>query len=117
MGVRAQVSMTSNVDRTTEQINTGLVTGENLAAEYLLALSAPLAPLDLGTLVGSGTVERATTPDEGSAVVYDTPYAATHHEHPERNFQNGRQGKYVETPAVQNKGPIGDIIRKQVRGG
>jgi hypothetical protein len=109
--------MKNNVDRATEDIIAGLVQGENLAAERLLTLSVAAAPLDIGTLIGSGQVEQAKDAEEGAAVVFDTPYAARLHEHPEYNFQNGRQGKYVEEPAVENRRELGDIIRKQVRGG
>jgi hypothetical protein len=109
--------MSNNVDRSTGEILEGLVRGETLAAERLLTLSAAVAPFDIGTLVGSGQVEPATDAEEGSAVVYDTPYAARLHEHPEFNFQGGRQGKYVEEPAVQNRKELGDIIRKEARGG
>lgn len=117
MGVRAQVTMVNRFGAVTDEIRGRLVSGENKAADRLLALTAERAPLDVGTLVGSGTVERATDPEEGAAVVYDTPYAARLHEHPEYNFQNGRQGKYVEDPAMENKRELGDIIRKEVRGG
>lgn len=117
MGVRAQVTMVNNFGSITDEIRARLVSGENKAAERLLALSVERAPLDIGTLIGSGTVERATDPEEGATVVFDTPYAARLHEHPEYNFQGGRQGKYVENPALQNKGELGDIIRKEVRGG
>lgn len=117
MGVRAVVTMTSNISRNTDEIMRGLIEGENKAAERLLALSVERAPLDIGTLIGSGTVDRATDAEEGATVVFDTPYAARLHEHPEYHFQGGRQGKYVEEPALQNKGELGDIIRKEVRGG
>lgn len=117
MGVRAVVTMTNNFGRITDDVEQRLVSGENKAAERLLALSTERAPLDISTLIGSGTVERATNAEEGAAVVFDTPYAARLHEHPEYNFQGGRQGKYVEEPALQNKGELGDIIRKEVRGG
>jgi hypothetical protein len=117
VGVRVEVTMSNNLDRIIDGIDVDLVQGINLAAERLLALSAERAPLDVGTLVASGHVERATTPEEGAVVVYDTPYAARLHEHPEYQFQNGRQGKYLEGPAVENRKELGDIIRKQVRGG
>lgn len=117
MGVRATVTMTNNFGRITPEIEQRLLDGENKAAERLLALSVERAPLDLSTLIGSGTVDRATSPEEGATVVFDTPYAARLHEHPEYNFQGGRQGKYVEDPAVENKAELGDIIRKEVRGG
>lgn len=117
MGVRATVTMTNNFGRITSEIEQRLLDGENKAAERLLALSVERAPLDIGTLIGSGTVERATSAEEGATVVFDTPYAARLHEHPEYNFQGGREGKYVENPALENKSELGDIIRKEVRGG
>lgn len=117
MGVRVEVTMTNNLDRLIDGIEDDLIRGINLAAERLLALSAARAPLDVGTLVASGHVEPATTPEDGAAVVYDTPYAARLHEHPEYQFQNGRQGKYLEGPAVENRKELGDIIRKEARGG
>lgn len=116
MGVTAQVSLTLNFPSSSD-IDARLMQGEDLAAERLLAITAARAPLDLGTLIGSGTVEPAQTPEGGSTVVYDTPYAAHLHEHPEYDFQNGRQGKYVETPAMESRDELGAIIAKQVNGG
>lgn len=117
MGVRVNVSMTNHFGAITDQIRQRIVEGENKAAERLLALSAERVPLDQGTLMGSGTVERATTPEDGAQVVYDTPYATRLHEHPEYNFQGGRQGKYVEEPALQNRTELGAVIAREVRGG
>lgn len=116
MGVTANVSMKINFP-TGADIDQRIMEGETLAAERLLALSAAEVPLDLGTLAGSGTVKPATDPDEGAAVVYDTPYATRHHEHPEYNFQNGRKGKYVEDPAMENKAELGEIIAKKISDG
>ncbi|MBG9885533.1 hypothetical protein ABE10_02800 [Bacillus toyonensis] len=99
------------------ELDRRIMDGENLAAERLLALSAAQVPHDVGTLEESGTVERAKTPEGGAAVVYDTPYAARLHEHPEYNFQGGRKGKYVEDPALTNKAELGEIIAKKVRDG
>lgn len=121
MGVRAVVTMTSNVDRTTDQIMEGLVRGENLAAERGVALSVERSPWDEGTLAGNHHAEHATDPEEGAAVVVDGPYAARLHEHPEYNFQTdsnpNAQGKWVENAMVENKQELGDIIRQEVRGG
>lgn len=115
MGVRASVEFT--VSDITPQVEAGLVQGKNLAAERLLALSSERVPLDIGTLMGSGAVQPSTSPDDDAAVTYDTPYAARLHEHPEYNFQGGRQGKYVEDPAMESKDELGAIIAKQVQGG
>lgn len=118
MGVRIDVTMSgAGFAAAGAEAIARLLQGETLAAERLLALSNAVAPLDIGTLIGSSTVIPATDPTEGAAVVYDTPYAARLHEHPEYNFQGGRQGKYLEDPAVENRAELGEIIRKQVRGG
>lgn len=116
MGVSAQVSLTLNFPSSAD-LDARLMQGEDLAAERLLALTAERAPLDLGTLIGSGTVEPAQSPEGGAGVVYDTPYAARLHEHPEYNFQGGREGKYVENPALENRDELGAIIAKQVNDG
>jgi len=116
MGVTATVNLTINFP-TDADLDRRIMDGENLAAERLLALSAAEVPFDLGTLSESGTVEPATSPDGGAAVVYDTPYAKRHHEHPEYNFQNGRKGKYLEDPAMEHKDELGAIIAKKVADG
>lgn len=116
MGVRINVQMTSNLSGLTDEILQRLTVGETKAAERLLALSAEQVPHDLGTLQGSGAVVPARLPETGAQVVYDTPYAARLHEHPEYRFQGGRKGKYVEDPAVENRKELGDIIRKEVSG-
>lgn len=64
-----------------------------MPASAATAAAAPV-PLELGRLRDSGRVEVA----DGEAVVsYDTDYAAILHEHPEFNFQNGRQGKWLQS--------------------
>lgn len=117
MAVRAEVSMTNNIARAGDEVLAGIMRGETLAAERLLALSAEQVPHDQGTLQSSGTVTPATNPDEGAAVSYDGDYAVRLHEHPEYNFQKGRKGKYLEDPALENKAELGNIIRKEARGG
>lgn len=116
MGVTASVSLNISFPEPSD-LARRLIEGENLAAERLLALSSERAPLDIGTLIGSGTVQPAADPEAGAAVIFDTPYAARLHEHPEYNFQGARQGKYVEEPALENRDELGEIIAKKVRGG
>ena len=117
MSVRVEVEVNSRFKDIAAQVGADLTKGVNLAAERLLALSSEVVPFDIGTLSASGQVERAQTPDEGAAVTYDQPYAARLHEHPEYNFQGGRQGKYVEGPAMGNKDELGAIIARQVSRG
>lgn len=121
MGVRATVTMTNNFGAITDQVRHRLVEGENKAAERGMALAVDRSPWDQGTLAASHTVERATNPEDGAAIVVDTPYATRLHEHPEYNFSTdsnpNAQGKWVENAIVENKAELGDIIRQEVRGG
>lgn len=121
MGVRATVTMTNNFGGVTDEIRARLVSGENKAAERGMTLVVARSPWDTGGLAGAHTVERATDPEEGAAIVVDAPQAARLHEHPEYNFSTdsnpNAQGKWVEETMLENKGELGDIIRQEVRGG
>lgn len=111
MGVVATVEASSNFAGLSDDILAGVVRGESLAAERLVAIAMPGIPLDIGTLRGSTQTIPATDPEEGSAVVVDTPYAARLHEHPEFNFQTpGTGGKYIENPALAHRDELGQII-------
>lgn len=121
MAVRGHVSMTNNFGAVTEEILQRLVVGENKAAERGVALAVDLSPMDQGNLRAAHQVEPATDPTEGANVVVDAPQAARLHNHPEYNFSTDAnpkaQGLWVETAMIENKGELGDIIRKEVRGG
>lgn len=121
MAVRGNVSMTNNFGAVTDEILRRLVVGENKAAERGVALSVNLSPWDTGALADAHQVEPATDPVEGAQVVVDAPQAARLHEHPEYDFSTdanpNAQGKWVETAMLENKGELGAIIAKEVRGG
>lgn len=130
MGYRASAQHTVSIGQITDGILKRLVVGQNKAAEKLLADASVLAPMDdAGTLVASGHVDPATDADEGSDVIFDTPYAARWHEDGAlvdslgrhysggSNFQNGRQSHYLTQPAEQNKAEYVDIIRQEGNGG
>lgn len=117
MGIRVEVEFESTLGELADELIPALLQGENLAAEHLLGLSLQEVPFDQGTLSSTGAVERATDPEEGAAVTFDTPYAAYLHKHPEFNFQNGRKGKYLEDPALEHKEELGAIIAAQVTRG
>ncbi|QPZ39701.1 hypothetical protein [Paramicrobacterium chengjingii] len=115
MGFRAEVTFTNNIGKIADDIDGRLRNGLAAAGERLLALSAQQVPFDIGTLSGSGSVSTPlNAADPTVEVIYDTPYAARLHEHPEYNFQGGRKGKYVEDPALAHKDELGDIIRKEI---
>lgn len=70
-----------------------------LAANDLLGEGQRLAPVEEGTLRGSGEVELEVHGDHFEATVsFSTPYAAVQHE--ELSFQHpkGGQAKYLEAP-------------------
>lgn len=118
MGVRIDLQMTNRLGNIADEILPRIVRGENLAAERLLALSLPRTPLNDGPLRGSGTVEPAGSPEDGAQVVFDTPYAARLHEHPEYQFQEpGTGGKWLEETALEHRKELGDIIRKEATDG
>jgi hypothetical protein len=118
MGVRVEVIL--QVNDAGPDLLARLAAGETLAAQRGMALSVDRSPWDIGTLAGAHAVIPATHPEEGAALVVDTPYAAKLHEHPEYNFSTdanpNAQGKWVEEAMVQNKDELGEIIAKQVRG-
>lgn len=121
MGVRATVTMTNNFGAVTNEVRQRLTHGLDVAAERGTALAVERSPWDQGTLAGAHTVERAPDPETGAQVVADTAYAARLHEHPEYNFSTdsnpNAQGKWVENALLENKGELGGIIAKEVRGG
>lgn len=111
MTVDASVSVTSNFAGISEAALAGILRGETLAAERLLALALPRTPLRDGLLRSTGGVVPAVDPQEGAAVTFDTPYAARLHEHPEYNFtEPGTGGKYVENPALEHSDELAAII-------
>lgn len=65
------------------------------AAEHLLEEANRTAPIEEGTLVGSGAVhvdDRALV----AAVSYDTPYAVRQHEDTRLRHNRGRRAKWLE---------------------
>ena len=61
--------------------------------EFLLDEMNKIVPHDEGTLEKSGTIKIKGL---AGAIGYNTPYAIKMHEHPEYNFREGREGKWVE---------------------
>jgi hypothetical protein len=80
------------------------------AGDTLLDRANRRVPLELGTLRDSG---RVISDGDRAVVSYDTAYAAYLHEHPEYNFQNGREGKWLAN-AVNTAGP--DVLASLARG-
>jgi len=84
----------------------------------LLKEATKIVPLDKGTLQDSGkvsAVKKVSSNEMEISVGYNTPYAARLHEHPEYKFQQGRQGKYLETPLKQNVSKYKNGIVNEVK--
>jgi hypothetical protein len=85
------------------------------AAEFLLDEALKIVPIDESTLANSGN----TSVDENSmtaAVFFDTPYAVTQHEDLTLNHKNGRQSKYLENPAKENRKKMQGMIANSIKG-
>lgn len=85
-------------------------------AQHILNESNNIAPKDEGTLIQTSFVD--VDGDEGKAnIVYVQKYAARLHEHPEYNFQGGRQGKFLEKPMLAEGDNVRDIMAEEIKRG
>lgn len=103
-----------------KRVLTGGGDGLKEAAIALQRESDARTPLDTGRLVGTSELYMD---DAGllAVVSYATPYATIIHEQPELNFQNGREGKWLQHSADKLGGDgsievkIGDGLSRQLR--
>ncbi|MGF6823996.1 hypothetical protein M2317_002921 [Microbacterium sp. ZKA21] len=122
MGVRASVQFTSRLGEVTAEVLAAAQHGVNLAAEELLKQAVLRAPMNQGDLRNSGGVSMSLAARGGEPeadVVFNVPYAARLHEHPEYDFATdanpNAQGKYLENAALENKDQLGEVIAAQIR--
>lgn len=83
-------------------------------AEYLLETANRTAPIEEGTLIGSGTV----TVDKArlkATVSYDTPYAIRQHEDTRLRHTNGRRSKWLEHTAREEATRIRTVISTRLK--
>lgn len=89
-------------------------------ASHILNEANKIAPKDEGTLIQTSNVDVDVEAGTASAY-YVQKYAPRLHEHPEYNFQGGRQGKFLETPMLAEGGRVkkmmADEIKKAFGGG
>lgn len=81
--------------------------------EIILEEASKKVPHDTGELQASGDIEVDASNKEGQ-VYYISPKAVRLHEHPEYNFQNGREGKWLEKAIDQNINLIRDKMQEEV---
>lgn len=119
MGVRIDVESTNGLGGLAARAARGLQAGLVAAGERLMTEAVDRAPMDQGTLRDSATVEPSLAGESPSvSVVFDTPYAARLHEHPEYNFSTdsnpNAQGKYLENAALETRDVLRSIIQERV---
>ncbi|WP_202865060.1 hypothetical protein [Serinicoccus sediminis] len=90
----------------------GAERGVYLAGEHLLTESRANAPIDEGTLRGTGAVYH----DGLTATVgFDGPYAARQHEELDWHHPRGGQAKYLEEPMQTEQPVIRSLIAQAIR--
>lgn len=83
----------------------GMIVGLYRSAEDMLGEASRRAPVEEGTLRGSGDVEVHETAGGAVAVVsFNTVYAARQHEETEWEHPKGGQAKYLEQPLRESAG-------------
>jgi hypothetical protein len=77
------------------------------AALAILADANEHVPFLTGMLHDTGRVDKMNAQGAGGAIIsYDTVYARHLHEHPEYNFRNGREGKWLEHALQRAPRPV-----------
>lgn len=100
--------------KVTKRVQQAAFEGLQDGAEHILDEANTIVPYREGTLMQSGAV----TPDPVSKTVfvsYDTPYAVYLHEHPEFNFRNGREGKWLEKTMNNEARAVLNYVARRVR--
>lgn len=96
------------------EIRAAAARGVYLAAEYVLAETQQVVPLDESPLMHSGVASV----DEASLtgmVSYDTPYAVRQHEELTWRHAPGRTAKYVEGPLNASAQQVMALVAAQIR--
>lgn len=103
-----------NGDAVTTRVRAGAVQGLTKAAEFILAESRRVVPLEENTLELSGT-PSVDAESLTAAVSYGTPYAVYQHERLDLRHAPGRTAKYLETPMLTHARTVQEIIAAEVR--
>jgi hypothetical protein len=110
--VRTRVTWHDSKITATEKA--GLVSGITAAIEHLLGEAVAIVPLEEATLQRSGvaSVDRSSLT---GAVSFDTPYAVRQHEDLTFRHDPGRQAKYLEQPAIQERDTMLALMAASMR--
>lgn len=110
----ANFRLTFHGPQVQREMRSGAARGLLLAAEFVLAQSTEVVPLDESPLQNSGEASV----DESSlqaAVSYNTPYAVRQHEELDYRHAPGRTAKYLENPLNASQQEVFQIIAAQMR--
>lgn len=84
-------------------------------ADHVLGEAQRLAPLDEGTLRGSGQVtEDVHAGGVDITISFSTPYAARQHEELDYQHPKGGQAKYLEEPFKRNLPRLAPVVSAAV---
>lgn len=84
------------------------------ALDHLLDESNKKVPHDEGDLQASGQTQLDPVHMSGR-ISYNTPYAIRLHEHPEYNFQKGREGKWLERTIKRRKTAVLQYMQNKMK--
>jgi len=85
------------------------------AGEFLLETANRTAPIEEGTLIGSGAV--TVFPQADTVVVsYDTPYAVRQHEDTRLRHDPGRRAKWLEHTAREEQATLRRLAADRIGG-
>jgi hypothetical protein len=92
------IKFTDDTDKVMKVLLNKAKTGTFKAGEHVKRQSQQIVPHDTGALEQSAEVSTEENNDSITAAVsFNTSYAVEVHENPQRNFQGGRQGKFLES--------------------
>lgn len=106
----------SDIDEIQRRMMDAADRAANVAATDLMGRGQRLAPVEEGTLRGSGRVERIERADGVEyEVSFNTPYAARQHEELDWHHPLGGQAKYLQQPFLEQVARYERIIAEAVR--
>lgn len=85
-----------------------------IGASHILNESNKIAPLDEGPLTQTASVDVDGAAGQAS-VFYVQKYGPRLHENPQFNFQNGREGKWLEKTVMKEMDRVRDIMANEIR--
>jgi hypothetical protein len=108
------VQFDSNADKVFALLAGASMNGLVQGAEHVLTVSNARVPHEEGPLELSGAVSQDDDLGE-VAISYDTPYAAEQHENLTYRHDEGREAKYLENAANEERATVLAIVAARTR--